>query len=112
VADRLQSVLDECWVQESGASGGDRRCRWCEHPEADGHATDCPCLALAQALGQRDALAAYAKAEKRSMMMQSAVRLAKRVTREDVRKRMEQAVLELEAAHARLRKLGIEDLLR
>ncbi|HEX9795997.1 MAG TPA: hypothetical protein VGA52_03310 [Anaerolineales bacterium] len=46
------------------------------------------------------------------MMMQSAVRLAKRVTREDVRKRMEQAVLELEAAHARLRKLGIEDLLR
>ena len=44
--------------------------------------------------------------------MQAAVRLAKKPDRSQVRRRLDEGILALEAAVARLRQLGIEGMVR
>jgi hypothetical protein len=108
MTDDLSAVLVNCWA----GNGGPGTCRWCRHAEPETHEPACPCIALALALQQRDALADYVKAEKRTLTMQAAVRLAKRPNRTQVRQRLDQDVLALETALARLRDLGIDGMVR
>jgi hypothetical protein len=61
---------------------------------------------------QRDALAHYIQAEKRTMILQAAVRLARKPAREDVKRRLDEATRHLEASLRRLSELGIEDMVR
>jgi hypothetical protein len=69
-------------------------------------------VALSLALQQRDALAGFVKAEKRNMTMRSALRLARKPAKPEVKRRLDETVLELESALARLRELGIEEIVR
>ena len=110
----LKAVLEDCWSEGSDldTSTKEQSCRWCHQSKRHGHAPECPCVALSLALQQRDALAEYAKAEKRTMIMQGAVRLAKKPVKSEVRHRHKEAVLRLEAAFTRLRELGIEEMVR
>jgi hypothetical protein len=110
----LEAVLEDCWAESSKADTGavEESCRWCHQSKDQGHTPDCPCGALFLALQQRDALAAYVKAEKRNIVMQGAIRLAKRNSKAEVKRRLEESALQLEAAHARLRELGIEEMVR
>ncbi len=114
MADPLEAVLEVCWEdgKSTDAGASEQICRWCHYDSPGEHAPDCPCAALSLALQQRDALAAYAKAEKRYVFMQGAVRLAKKPDKAEMRRRLDEAVLTLEAALSRLNELGIEDMVR
>ncbi len=112
MGDDLKAVLEICWESNPSDDDSDQaNCRWCHHPMAGEHDPACPCLALSLALQQRDALASYIKAEKRSFTMQGALRLAKKTAKSQMKQRVDQAALELEAALACLRELGIEELI-
>lgn len=106
---RIEDYLDACW-QDDGQSS--KTCRWCQLNEPGQHAEDCPCLALSLALQQRDSLVDYIKALKRNMTMQGAIRLAKKSARSEMKARVDESTLRLEAALARLRELGIDEMLR
>ena len=114
MTDDLKAVLENCW--RDGTSPDtltrQRSCRWCHHGNPGEHDPECPCVALSLALLQRDALAGYVKAEKRNVIMQGAVRLARRPAKGEMKRRLDETVLLLEAARARLRELGIEELVR
>jgi len=114
MTDDLKAVLENCWGD--GASPDtltlQRSCRWCHDSNPGEHDPECPCVALSLALQQRDALAGYAKAEKRTAIMQGAVRLARKSAKGEMKRRLDEAVLQLEAAIARLRELGIEEMVR
>lgn len=111
MTDAPEDVLQACW-RPGEVRGQERTCRCCHQGESQGHDPECPCGALDLALQQRDALATYTKAEKRNWMLQSAVRLARKSGRSEVKERLDRSALELEAAHARLRELGIDDKVR
>ena len=114
MTDDLNVVLENCW--EDGTSPDaltiEKHCRWCHHSKPAGHDPECPCVALSLALQQRDALAGYAKAEKRNVIMQGAVRLANKSAKAAMKRRLDETVLLLEAALARLRELGIGEMVR
>lgn len=112
--DALRAALERCYEDNPGAAAPEssRRCRWCREPPSAGHAPECPCAALALALSQRDALAAYVRAERRSLTMHGAVRLGPKGARPALQRRRDDAVRALEAAAAELRALGIDGLVR
>ena len=114
MTDNLEAVLENCWRDGSSSvplpTG--KLCRWCHHSRPAHHDPECPCVALSLALQQRDALASYLRAEKRNVTMQGAVRLARESAKADTKRRLDETVLLLEAALARLRELAIEDMVR
>jgi len=114
MTDDPRRMLESCWegIAGSRAAGADQFCRWCHHVEPGMHSPDCPCMALSLALEQRDALASYIMAERRNMVLQGAFRLARGSARADMKQRLDEAALQLEAASARLRDLGIEEMVR
>jgi hypothetical protein len=113
MTDDLGAVLDRSWgTGGPRASSADPSCRWCGKSRSEGHAEDCPCVALDLALRQRDALADYVKAEKRMVIMQGAFHLAKKPAKADVKRRLDEAALLLEARLRRLSDLGIEEMVR
>jgi hypothetical protein len=114
MSDDLKVVLDNCWVDGTSPDTltVQRFCRWCHYSRPGEHDPECPCVALSLALQQRDALAGYAKAEKRNVVMQGAVRLANKSAKAEMKQRLNETVLLLEAAIARLRDLGIEEMVR
>ena len=107
-----EDVLEACWTPGEPSDAAGRTCRWCGQRRQDAHAGDCPAKALEMALMQRDALSEYIRAEKRIMILQGAVRLARKPAKEDVRRRLDEATLHLEASLRRLSELGIEDMVR
>ena len=114
MTDDLKAVLENCWGDGTTLATLtlQRFCRWCHHSSPGEHDPGCPCVALSLALQQRDALAGYAKAEKRNVIMQGAVRLAKKAAKAEMKRRLDETVLLLESALARLRQLGIEEMVR
>ncbi|MGD2253930.1 MAG: hypothetical protein PVF70_13530 [Anaerolineales bacterium] len=114
MTDHLKAVLEDCWSEggDPDTSTKEQSCRWCHQSQRHGHAPDCPCLALSLALQHRDALANYVKAEKRNLIMQGALRLAKKSAKDDVKRRRDEAAMLLEDVLTRLRELGIEDMVR
>ena len=114
MSDEPRRILDSCWeeIASSQAAGAGHICRWCHHVEPGMHHPDCPCVALSLALEQRDALASYVRAERRNMVLQGAFRVAHGPAKADTKRRRDEAALLLEAASARLRDLGIEDMVR
>lgn len=114
MTDDLKAVLENCWGNTTGPDmlSRQRSCRWCHHSHPGEHDPECPCVALSLALQQRDALAGYARAEKRNIIMQGAVRLARKSAKAEMKQRMDETVLRVEAALARLRELGIEEMVR
>lgn len=114
MGNELREVLEGCWRSEGATedTAVEAICRWCERMRRQGHEPGCPCTALDLALQQRDALAAYIKAEKRSAVMQGALRLAKKSAKVEVKQRVDESALQLEATLARLRELGIEEMVR
>lgn len=114
MTDELQTVLDECWEARSDPEdlSAKRICRYCMKSEELGHADGCPCAALSLALQQRDAIAEFTHCEKRSLTMQGAYRLAKKSDKVNVKRRLDDAMLRMEAARARLMELGIDFMIR
>ena len=114
MTDDLEAVLESCWREgiSSYPLTTGKRCRWCHHSKPTDHDPECPCVALSLALQQRDALLSYLRAEKRNVTMQGAVRLARESAKADTKRRLDETVLLLEAALARLRELGIEEMVR
>jgi len=114
MTDNLKAVLENCWGDSTSPDtlAIQQFCQWCHHSNPGEHDPECPCVALSLALQQRDALAGYAKAEKRYVTMQGAVRLANKSAKAEMKLRLNETVLRLEAALARLHELGIEEMVR